>query len=92
MRAENIQWGGMPVPELAAMMGAYLLRGEAPPLTHPLAAILANDWTWSMVLADEPLRQQMPRLAMWMHHNLPPHAWGSHQKVRDWIALAAQAA
>ena len=63
----------------------YLYAGIEP--GHLLTAVLANDLAGAVCRADETSLKDLPDIVKMIYNYAPGNAWGSREKVRNYIAL-----
>ena len=67
----------------------YVQRGK--PLNSFLAAVVSNDFAGACARADGDNLENLPAFGSYLLHVMPQAAWGSHEKVADWLASHALA-
>ena len=63
---------------------AYVEHGRPP--GDFLTAVLCNNLVEAAGRADEENQRALFAWAGWLHNEVPMDAWGSPEKVREWIA------
>ena len=66
---------------------AYVEHGRPP--GDFLTAVLCNNLVEAAGRADEENQRALFAWAGWLHNEVPMPAWGSPEKVRDWVAQHA---
>lgn len=73
-----------PIPSdtLASLRG---YRDEKLNTGEFLRAVLANDLFEALAKADPENLAAIRTILSWVYNSMPSHAWGSYQKVDDWL-------
>ena len=58
---------------------------EGYPVGGFLTAVLRNSFTEAIGNADTINSHHFKEWAMWLHNEVPMEAWGSHEKVAEWL-------
>ena len=74
----------MILAEAEASLGRYLRCGISP--GGCLRSILENDLVSTVGRADPSTMANLREIVRWICANIPNAAWGSPDRVRDWIA------
>ncbi len=61
----------------------YVENGYAP--GHFLTAVLENNLVEAAARADEENQRALFQWASWLYNHVPTPAWGSSEKVTEWI-------
>lgn len=76
---------GMEVPDhTRESIENYLVRGWSP--GGFVTAMLAMDMQRALCNADTANRQMMWAIGRWIIESCPEQAWGSYEKVQNWVA------
>lgn len=65
-----------------ALLGYHRLHGSPGSFLH---RCLANDFVGAALRADDTNRQNLQRIATYIHEELPHAAYGSDENVADWL-------
>lgn len=52
--------------------------------------VLANNLTGAWCCADDNNRYYLPHIVAWMYQHIPAQAWGSAERVGQWLASIAK--
>ncbi len=66
----------------------YIENGYAP--GHFMTAVLCNDLVEAAGRADRENQRALFDWACWLYNDVPTPAWGSLEKVQEWIAAHAE--
>jgi len=61
-------------------------RDDRIPTGGFLAAVLSNDLKQACGRADSDNRETLVDIVTWIYNEMPSGAWGSPERVRDWLA------